>query len=100
MIVDKPQNETPQQPKTPEMKIVGYNLLVMLGYGMLSVIPGNESGLMFYALVVVIHFLFCLGAAIYTSKMIWLLSGLLIIIVGLSICSASGNLILYRHTEV
>ncbi len=100
MNVDKPENETAQQSKTPAMKIVGYNLLAVLGYGIPSVISGDESALMFYALMVVIHFLFCLCAAIYTSNMIWLLSGLLVIIVGLSFCSASGNLILYKSDEV
>nr|WP_294794309.1 hypothetical protein [uncultured Mucilaginibacter sp.] len=100
MKVDKPQNETPEQPKTPAMKIVGYNLLVVLSYGIPCVISGDESGLMFYAIMVVIHFLFCVCAAIYTSKLIWLLSGLLIIIVGLSFCSASGTLILYKSNDV
>jgi multisubunit Na+/H+ antiporter MnhB subunit len=99
MNVDKPQNETPQQPKTPAMKIVGYNLLVVLGYGIPSVIPGDESGLKFYALMVVIHFLFCLCAAIYNRNRIWVLSAFLVIIVGLSVCSASGNLLLSKRFE-
>ncbi len=93
MNVDQPQNETPQQPKTPAMKIVGYNLLVVLGYGILSAIPGDVTGLFLYAFIIVIHFLFCLCAAIYKRSWIWVLSAFLIVIIGFSTCAGLSNFV-------
>lgn len=93
MNVDNPKSETPQQPKTPTMKIVGYNLLVVLGYGVISVIPGDVTGLLFYALLIVLHFIFCLCAAIYNRNWMWVLSAFLIIIVGFSTCAGLSNFV-------
>jgi hypothetical protein len=92
-------NEEQQIPEKPQMKIVGYNLLAVLGYGIISVIPGDGIGLLFYALMIVLHFLFCLCAAIYNRNWMWVLSAFLVLIVGFSTCAGAANLFNSRGFE-
>ncbi|PJJ84617.1 hypothetical protein [Mucilaginibacter auburnensis] len=82
----------PPEPKKPGMKLVGFNLLTLLGYGALSVIAGKGEGLILYALLIVIHFLFCICAAIYKRNWMWVLSAFLILAIGFSTCVGSGSL--------
>lgn len=76
-----------KQGKDPRMKIVGYNLLVFVVYGLLlvAVLRDGEAFVMF-GFIFIFHFFFCIIAAIVQRKWAWVLSGVLIIIIGFSTC--------------
>jgi len=89
-----------EKPK-PQMKIVGINLLVMVGYTIiarLTVINAHGEdilgGAILLALLIGVHVLACLltAAASLKSTRYWLLSSLLVLLVGFSSCWAVFSL--------
>jgi nicotinamide riboside transporter PnuC len=68
--------------------IVGYNILVLAFYTILFKMLANQGGLVFDALVILIHFLACVIMAISNKSWMWLLSGVLIVVIGFSTCTA------------
>ncbi|MFD0750142.1 hypothetical protein ACFQZS_08320 [Mucilaginibacter calamicampi] len=86
-------NQTPQEeaPKKQysQIKIVGINLLVLAVYGILSKVAPHGEGWTYYAFLIAIHFLFCICAAIYNRNWMWVLSALLVLVIGFSTCVGS-----------
>ncbi len=66
------------------MKIVGYNLLILVGYS--AACLSFSGGFFFDAVLLFSHVVVCLIFAIDKRSWIWLLSGLLILIIGFSTC--------------
>ena len=83
-------NQTPQgneaKKSYTQIKIVGYNLLVLAVYGILSKVAPHGEGWVYYAFLIAIHFLFCICAAIYKRNWMWVLSALLVLVIGFSTC--------------
>jgi hypothetical protein len=87
-------NPAPEQPKgrNPGMKIVGYNMLALIIYMLLSRLSANEGGGIFYAFFIAIHVLVCIIMAIGSRSWAWLLSGLLVLVIGFSTCVGLGGI--------
>jgi hypothetical protein len=87
-------NPAPEQPKgqNPGMKIVGYNILALIIYTLLCRLGGNEVGLIFDAFIIVVHVFVCIIAAIASRSWAWLLSGLLVLVIGFSTCVGLGSI--------
>jgi len=66
------------------MAIVGYNLLALAGYTLLS--RFSEDGIILDALIMAGQILVCIIAAIAYRSWFWLLSALMVLIVGVSSC--------------
>lgn len=76
-----------QKGKDPQMKIVGYNLLAFVIYGLLLVaVLRDGEALVMFSFLFVFHFFFCIIAAVVQRKWAWVLSGVLIVIIGFSTC--------------
>lgn len=88
---EQPEENTPSEKINLQMKIVGYNLLVLLGYGLLSAISARNYGLIFYAFLIFIHFIFTICTALYKRSWVWFLAGVLVLVIGFSTCVGVGN---------
>jgi asparagine N-glycosylation enzyme membrane subunit Stt3 len=75
----------PKQNKPGDgMKIVGYNLLALALYSLVCL--SLSGGFVLDAFILFFHVLLCLGLAIDKRSRLWLLSGLLVLIIGFSTC--------------
>ncbi|TFF33614.1 hypothetical protein [Mucilaginibacter psychrotolerans] len=73
-------------------KVVGINLVLLVGYTLLSAIPSD--GIIIDAFFLFLHVLACIILSITgPSRLQWLLSGLLVSVIGFSTCTG----ILGRH---
>ena len=83
-------------PKRPDskinMKIAGYNLAAMLVYGLLFVGVMGNDGFILFGLVFLGHAFACLIVAIVQRKWVWVLSSVLIVIIGFSTCASLFHL--------
>ncbi len=66
-------------------KILGYNLLAFVIYTIGLISMGGNSAIIAFILAC-IHFVICIIQAIVEKKWIWLLSGLLILLIGFGTC--------------
>jgi len=78
-----------------EWKIVGYNVLALVGYTLLFRLV--DGGIIFDCIVVGLHFLVAIILALTMRKWEWFMSGLLVLIIGFSTCvtllgSTLGNM--------
>lgn len=79
--------------KVPEsMKIVGFNLLVLAFYTVACKLSNDVGGIIIDAFIIGIHVIVCIITAIARQSWIWLLSALVILIVGFSTCISFGNM--------
>ena len=65
-------------------KIVGINLLAFVLYSIMFILA--PKSLIGFGLFYFIHLLICITITIDTKNWYWLLSGLIILIIGISIC--------------
>jgi hypothetical protein len=85
-------NAANRQGKVPDgMKIVGYNILVLVVYTVLCKFSSDLGGLVAEAFLIGIHVLVCIVMAIIKRSGIWLLAGILVLIIGFSTCIYVGN---------
>jgi hypothetical protein len=76
---------TNSKPKV-DMSIVGYNLLGLAAYTILFRLLASEGGIILDALVVAGHLLVCFVMSIAQKSWIWVLSGVLVLVIGFSTC--------------
>ncbi|MEO6632452.1 MAG: hypothetical protein ABIN13_12035 [Mucilaginibacter sp.] len=69
-----------------DMTIVGYNLLVFVGYTLILKLTGDMS-LIFEGIFLVLHVLVCIVMAISSRSWFWFLGGVMVLIIGISTCS-------------
>ncbi|MEZ2339166.1 hypothetical protein AB6735_26205 [Mucilaginibacter sp. RCC_168] len=86
-----PPSEQPES-QNVNMKIVGYNILALIIYTLLCRLGGNEVGLIFDAFIIVVHVFVCIIAAIINKSWAWLLSGILVLVIGFSTCVGLGSI--------
>ena len=72
--------------RPPAMKIVGYNLLVLAAYTIICTITNKDGGAIFDMFFIGIHFFIGIILAIVNKSWIWLLSALMVLIIGFSTC--------------
>ncbi|MFI5139660.1 MAG: hypothetical protein ACHQIM_17700 [Sphingobacteriales bacterium] len=86
-----PQPEGKQQEKNVKpsvnMNIVVYNLLGLAFYTILFKLFANQGGLFFDAFVLAGHVLVCVILAISEKSWLWVLSGVLVLVIGFSTCT-------------
>ena len=80
----EPQKQTD---KNVNLKIAGYNLAAMLMYGLGFVGVMGNDGLILFGLSFLGHAFVCLIVAIVQRKWVWVLSSVLIVIIGFSTCA-------------
>jgi len=80
----EPQKQTDNK---VNLKIAGYNLAAMLMYGLLFVGAMGNDGFILFGLAFLAHAFVCLILAIVQRKWVWVLSSLLIVIIGFSTCA-------------
>ena len=85
--------EEPEEKPLSGMLIVGYNLLGLTAYTIiLSAIGG--IAMLFFGLIFLCHFVACLLLTFGNKQYLyWLLSALIIIVIGFSTCSLVGNIL-------
>jgi hypothetical protein len=72
-------------------KIVGVNLGILAGYTLISAIP--SAGVLFDAFLIFFHVMLCLILTLTGPKRLqWLLSGVLVLVIGFSTCVGIGQL--------
>lgn len=67
------------------MMIVVYNLLALVGYTVICVIF-REIGAILDAVFIGVHFFTCFILTVINGKRVWILSGLLVLLIGFSTC--------------
>lgn len=77
--------EKPGAKPTTGMRLVGINLGVLVGYTVICAVAG-DSGLILDAFIIAIHVIICIGMAAAARRWAWLLSGLIVLIIGFSTC--------------
>lgn len=77
--------ENPGNAPNKEMRVVGYNMLALVVYTLLSRIVG-DVGLFIEAILLVMHVFVCIIMALSKRSWFWLLSGLMVLIIGISSC--------------
>ncbi|BAU53632.1 hypothetical protein [Mucilaginibacter gotjawali] len=83
------------------LAIVGFNILGLAFYTVIYKLSANEANLVIDAFLIVFHVLFCLGMALVSKRAgMWVLSAVLVLIIGFSTCSYISNSItlpVHRH---
>jgi hypothetical protein len=77
--------EVNEKEQTYNAIVVGSNLLILAVYTFLSKIL-KEDGLFLDAILLAIHVFFCVTAAIIFGKWIWVLTALVVLLIGVSTC--------------
>ena len=73
--------------------IVGYNLLSLLVYTVIFRLIGG-AGFILFGLIFLCHFVMCLLLTFSDKKhLYWLLSAVIVLIVGISTCSSGGDIL-------
>lgn len=96
-IPPNPGNWQPQPPfgdkgnKPSGMKIVGYNLLVFAIYTALCAATADDGGFIFDMFLIGIHVLVGIVLAIANRNWAWLLSALIVLVIGFSTCVGMIN---------
>jgi hypothetical protein len=78
------------KPKT-NMRVVGINLAVLLGYTILCAIKKEDDGLILDMILIAIHVIVCVFLAIILRRWVWLLSSAIVLVIGFSTCAGIGN---------
>jgi hypothetical protein len=78
--------EQPNKKPANDMTIVGYNILAFVGYTLIFKLMG-EDGFIFEGIILVIHVLICIIAAIVNRNWFWVLSALIVLVIGVSSCA-------------
>jgi len=68
------------------MSIVAYNLLGLAAYTILFRLLADEGGIVLDALVLAGHLLVCFIMSLVKRSWIWVLSGVLVLVIGFSTC--------------
>lgn len=84
----------PEQPKRQNtgMKIVGYNILALIIYTLLCRLGSTDGGGILDAFLIAIHVFVCIIMAIGSRSWVWLLSGILVLVIGFSTCVGLGGI--------
>ncbi|MCR8557113.1 hypothetical protein KXD93_05645 [Mucilaginibacter sp. BJC16-A38] len=69
-----------------DITIVGYNILAFVVYTLIFKLMG-EAGLFFEGIILVIHVSVCIIVAIAARNWFWVLSALIVLIIGVSSCA-------------
>jgi hypothetical protein len=77
-------SQNPQ--KSSELKILGTHVGIFVVYMGGAFLSGREDLLIIAGLLLVAHFVLCMGGAIYYRSWTWALSGLLVLIIGFATC--------------
>jgi|GEM_PF-2336101 len=72
--------------KPSAMKIVGYNLLVFAAYTVICAVTSKDGGFVFDMFFIGIQFFTCIIFAIINRSWVWILSALMVLIIGFSTC--------------
>jgi len=88
---DPKKNEQPQNKSGDGMKIVGINLLILVIY--LIALKFVEGGAIFDALLIAAQLFVCIILAIALRSRYWMLSGILVLVIGFSTCVTLGGAI-------
>ena len=83
-----PKNEATE---TSSLKIVGLNLLVFAFYTLICVSTGGEAGFFAFILAGLQAFI-CVIVAIIAKRWIWVLSALMLLIIGFATCLGTFSL--------
>jgi len=79
--------ESEVKPANNNMKIVGINLGILVVYTVFSRFTG-EGGIIIDAFFIFFHVIICIILAIAARKWSWLLSGVLVLVIGFSTCTS------------
>jgi hypothetical protein len=81
----------PENKQGYNFKVLGANLLIFAVYTVIGVSSGDDGllGAFFFSLF---HFAICVILAIVFKKWVWLLSGLLILVIGFGTCVSNVHL--------
>jgi hypothetical protein len=66
------------------MLLAGVNLAIMIGYTLIT--SYIKDGIILDGILILFHFLICLGLAIAKRSWLWVFSGLLVLLIGISTC--------------
>ena len=88
--INRSPKESEAKPST-NMQLVGINLGVLAGYTVICVAAGG-GGLMLDAFIIAGHVIICIGMAAAARRWAWLLSGLIVLVIGFSTCAGAINL--------
>jgi len=75
-----------EEKKPSAMKIVGYNLLVFAAYTVICAVTSKDGGFIFDMFFIGIQCFACIILAIINRSLVWLLSALMVLIIGFSTC--------------
>lgn len=70
---------------TPNIQVVGINILVLAGYTFICALL-REVGPLLDSLLLLIHVVTCFVIAVTKGKGVWGLSGLVVLLIGVSTC--------------
>jgi hypothetical protein len=82
--------EQPEAKPTTGMQLVGINLAVLAGYTLICCLL-RGGGLILDAFIIALHVILCVGSSIIFRKWAWLLSGLVVLVIGFSTCVGIGS---------
>jgi uncharacterized membrane protein len=82
---EKQPTPTNSKPKV-DMAIVAYNLLGLAAYTILFRLLASAGGMIFDMLVLAGHVLVCFVMSIVNKSWMWVLSGVLVLVIGFSTC--------------
>ncbi len=72
--------------------IIGINLVVLIVYTVLCKMVNSLDSLVLEALIIGLQVFVCIVMAIVKKSGMWLLSGLLVLVIGFSTCVGLGNM--------
>ena len=81
---ENPFDKNKDKPKG-DMQIVAYNILVLVGYTILSKL--SDGGFIFDAFLIFAQVVVCLVLSASQRSWSWLLSGVLVLVIGFSTCT-------------
>lgn len=85
-------NAAGQKKSFTGMKIVGINILILAIYSVLCTLDSSSGGFVFDAFLILIHVATCIILAIVKRSWMWLLSALIVLVIGFSTCVSFGSL--------
>lgn len=74
-----------------QLKIVGYNVLVFTIYTITCALKIKDDWYILDIFLIAIHFLACVIFSIMDKNLAWLLSALIVLVIGLSTCVGMFN---------
>jgi len=83
-------NSAKEKKRNNGAAIIGYNILALVIYTLLFKLTGDSGALVLDAFVLFLHVVFCIGMSIGKRSGWWLLSSLLVLVIGFSTCAMIG----------